>query len=430
MGKNIIIVGTQWGDEGKGKIVDMLSERADIVARAQGGNNAGHTVVVGNDKTILHLIPSGILHKNTKCIIGNGLVVDANVLFQEIDELEKRGLKVPPERLVVSSRAHLILTHHILFDRLREEKKGDSKIGTTCRGIGPCYADKALRVGIRVGDLFKDGLLERIKSAIAEKNALLKHHFGKPELRAEDILEECRKIGKRLKPYVKDTLPLIHQCINEKKNILYEGAQGTLLDIDNGTYPFVTSSNTTAGGICTGLGIGPIRFDEIIGIAKAYTTRVGRGPFPTELTDSSGDMLRSEGNEYGSTTGRPRRCGWFDAVVVNHSIRINNITSLAMTKLDVLDNFDTVKICIAYMTGNKEITDFPPSLEELEKCEPVYEELPGWKTKTSDITKWNGLPANAKKYLERIEQITNTKISIISLGPKRTQTIVRKECFN
>jgi adenylosuccinate synthase len=429
MGKNIVIVGTQWGDEGKGKIVDLLSEKADIVARAQGGNNAGHTVVVGNDKTVLHLIPSGILHKNTKCIIGNGLVVDANVLFQEIDELEKRGLKVPPEKLVVSSRAHLILSYHVLFDKLREEKKGDSKIGTTCRGIGPCYADKALRVGIRTGDLFHDNLLEKIKSAIAEKNSLLKHHFGKPEIKAEDILEECKKIGKRLKPYVKDTLPLLHQSIKENKKILYEGAQGTLLDIDNGTYPYVTSSNTTAGGICTGLGIGPIKFDEIVGIVKAYTTRVGRGPFITELTDKEGDMLRNEGNEYGATTGRPRRCGWFDAVVVNHSVKINNVTTLAMTKLDVLDKFEKVKICVAYKLDGKKISDFPPSLEELEKCEPVYEEMPGWKTKTSDVTKWNDLPANAKEYLERIEEITGTKISIVSIGAKRTQTILRKEFF-
>jgi len=419
----VIIVGTQWGDEGKGKIVDLLTERADAVVRYQGGNNAGHTVMFGEKTFILHLLPSGILRKTTS-ILGNGVVIDLAEMIKEIDELAQMDIAVE-DHLHISDRAQLVMPWHKTFDRLGEEQKGKNKIGTTGRGIGPAYEDKVRRSGMRVGDLLEPGLFKaRLEEIVEEKNKLLELYYksDEPSFSAEEIFSEFIAYLKILKPYIRDTPLLVNQMIEEGKNILFEGAQGTFLDVDHGTYPFVTSSNTLAGGACAGTGIGPTRINEVLGIVKAYTTRVGSGPFPTELLDNDGELLQSEGHEFGATTGRPRRCGWFDALLVRQAVRLNGITSMAVMKLDVLDKFDTLKIAVSYRLSNGEHTENLP--RSLENVTPVLEEMPGWKCKSAGITEYDQLPREMLAYLERISELVGAKVSIISTGPKREETIV------
>ena len=419
----VIIVGTQWGDEGKGKIVDLLTERADAVVRYQGGNNAGHTVMFGEKTFILHLLPSGILRKTTS-ILGNGVVIDLAEMIKEIDELAQMDIEVG-DHLHISDRAQLVMPWHKTFDRLGEEQKGLNKIGTTGRGIGPAYEDKVRRSGIRVGDLLEQELFKaRLEEIVEEKNKLLELYYksDEPSFSAEEIFSEFTGYLKILKPYIRDTPLLVNQMIEEGKNILFEGAQGTFLDVDHGTYPFVTSSNTLAGGACAGTGIGPTRINEVLGIVKAYTTRVGSGPFPTELLDNDGELLQSEGHEFGATTGRPRRCGWFDALLVRQAVRLNGITSMAVMKLDVLDKFDTLKIAVSYRLSNGEHTENLP--RSLENVTPVLEEMPGWKCNSAGITEYDQLPWKMLAYLERISELVGAKVSIISTGPKREETIV------
>ena len=419
----LIIVGTQWGDEGKGKIVDLLTERADAVVRYQGGNNAGHTVMFGEQTFILHLLPSGILRKTTS-ILGNGVVIDLAEMIKEIDELAQMDISVE-DHLHISDRAQLVMPWHKTFDRLGEEQKGKNKIGTTGRGIGPAYEDKVRRSGMRVGDLLEPELFKaRLEEIVEEKNKLLELYYksDEPSFSAEEIFLEFTAYLKILKPYIRDTPLLVNQMIEQGKNILFEGAQGTFLDVDHGTYPFVTSSNTLAGGACAGTGIGPTRINEVLGIVKAYTTRVGSGPFPTELLDNDGDLLQSEGNEFGATTGRPRRCGWFDALLVRQAVRLNGITSMAVMKLDVLDKFDTLKIAVSYRLSNGEHTENLP--RSLENVTPVLEEMPGWKCNSAGITEYDQLPREMLAYLERISELVGAKVSIISTGPKREETIV------
>lgn len=419
----VIIVGTQWGDEGKGKIVDLLTERADAVVRYQGGNNAGHTVMFGEKTFILHLLPSGILRKTTS-ILGNGVVIDLAEMIKEIDELAQMDIAVE-DHLHISDRAQLVMPWHKTFDRLSEEQKGKNKIGTTGRGIGPAYEDKVRRSGIRVGDLLEPELFKaRLEEIVEEKNKLLELYYksDEPSFSAEEIFLEFTAYLKILKPYIRDTPLLVNQMIEEGKNILFEGAQGTFLDVDHGTYPFVTSSNTLAGGACAGTGIGPTRINKVLGIVKAYTTRVGSGPFPTELLDNDGELLQSEGHEFGATTGRPRRCGWFDALLVRQAVRLNGITSMAVMKLDVLDKFDTLKIAVSYRLSNGEHTENLP--RSLENVTPVLEEMPGWKCKSAGITEYDQLPREMLAYLERISELVGAKVSIISTGPKREETIV------
>lgn len=419
----VIIVGTQWGDEGKGKIVDLLTERADAVVRYQGGNNAGHTVMFGEKTFILHLLPSGILRKTTS-ILGNGVVIDLAEMIKEIDELAQMDIAVE-DHLHISDRAQLVMPWHKTFDRLSEEQKGKNKIGTTGRGIGPAYEDKVRRSGMRVGDLLEPELFKaRLEEIVEEKNKLLELYYksDEPSFSAEEIFLEFTAYLKILKPYIRDTPLLVNQMIEEGKNILFEGAQGTFLDVDHGTYPFVTSSNTLAGGACAGTGIGPTRINEVLGIVKAYTTRVGSGPFPTELLDNDGELLQSEGHEFGATTGRPRRCGWFDALLVRQAVRLNGITSMAVMKLDVLDKFDTLKIAVSYRLSNGEHTENLP--RSLENVTPVLEEMPGWKCNSAGITEYDQLPRKMLAYLERISELVGAKVSIISTGPKREETIV------
>jgi len=419
----VIIVGTQWGDEGKGKIVDLLTERADAVVRYQGGNNAGHTVMFGEKTFILHLLPSGILRKTTS-ILGNGVVIDLAEMIKEIDELAQMDIAVE-DHLHISDRAQLVMPWHKTFDRLGEEQKGKNKIGTTGRGIGPAYEDKVRRSGMRVGDLLEPELFKaRLEKIVEEKNKLLELYYksDEPSFSAEEIFSEFTGYLKILKPYIRDTPLLVNQMIEEGKNILFEGAQGTFLDVDHGTYPFVTSSNTLAGGACAGTGIGPTRINEVLGIVKAYTTRVGSGPFPTELLDNDGELLQSEGHEFGATTGRPRRCGWFDALLVRQAVRLNGITSMAVMKLDVLDKFDTLKIAVSYRLSNGEHTENLP--RSLENVTPVLEEMPGWKCNSAGITEYDQLPGKMLAYLERISELVGAKVSIISTGPKREETIV------
>jgi len=419
----LIIVGTQWGDEGKGKIVDLLTERADAVVRYQGGNNAGHTVMFGEQTFILHLLPSGILRKTTS-ILGNGVVIDLAEMIKEIDELAQMDISVE-DHLHISDRAQLVMPWHKTFDRLGEEQKGKNKIGTTGRGIGPAYEDKVRRSGMRVGDLLEPELFKaRLEEIVEEKNNLLELYYksDEPSFSAEEIFLEFTAYLKILKPYIRDTPLLVNQMIEQGKNILFEGAQGTFLDVDHGTYPFVTSSNTLAGGACAGTGIGPTRINEVLGIVKAYTTRVGSGPFPTELLDNDGELLQSEGNEFGATTGRPRRCGWFDALLVRQAVRLNGISSMAVMKLDVLDKFDTLKIAVSYRLSNGEHTENLP--RSLENVTPVLEEMPGWKCNSAGITEYDQLPRKMLAYLERISELVGAKVSIISTGPKREETIV------
>jgi adenylosuccinate synthase len=423
---NIVIVGTQWGDEGKGKIVDLLAEFADLVVRFQGGNNAGHTMVVAGEQFISHLVPSGILQKKT-CIIGNGVVVDPAVLVGELDNLSNRGVDVGPDRLKISEKAHVIMPYHQRLDHAREKMKGDKKIGTTGRGIGPCYEDKASRRGIRFAELIDPEVFtEMVTSVLKEKNFYLEQFFATEALDPQSIIDQYQGYAKRLAPHVTNISVLIYNAIKQGKQVLFEGAQGTHLDIDHGTYPFVTSSNTVAGNACCGAGIGPKEINAVIGIVKAYTTRVGRGPFPTELFDETGDKLQKKGAEFGATTGRRRRCGWLDIVLLRNSIRLNSLTGLVITKLDVLDGLPSLDICTGYEYDGQIISDFPASLKVLDGCKPVYETLPGWTEDITQIRIFEDLPKNAKTYLTRIEELTETPIQIVSVGPGREETIVLK----
>ncbi len=426
---SLIVVGLQWGDEGKGKIVDYLSKNADVVARYQGGPNAGHTVVINNEKFILHLIPSGILYKGKICIIGNGVVVDPYALIEEIDGLKKRSVEID-KNLFLSKNAHLIMPYHIIIDRENERLKGAKSIGTTGRGIGPAYCDKAGRTGIRIADLLYPELFkEKLKSNLFYVNFLLENLYNVQKLDMESIYREYMEYAEKLKEYISDTDIIINKMLSENKNVLFEGAQGTLLDIDHGTYPYVTSSNAIAGGACTGLGIGPTKISKVLGVVKAYTTRVGGGPFPTEIKDSLGDKIREKGGEYGATTGRPRRCGWIDLVVLRHSIMINGVTGIAITKLDILDDLDVIKICTSYRYNGNIFYDFPKESNVFEKCEPVYEEVEGWKTSTAGIKIFNHLPRAAKKYIEKIESMLNVEVNLISTGQRREELIELKNQF-
>jgi adenylosuccinate synthase len=420
-----IVVGAQWGDEGKGKIVDLLSEDMDIVARYQGGANAGHTVKIKGKKYILHLIPSGILHPNVTCVIGNGVVVDPVALMEEIELLEKEGITVKG-RLFISHKAHLIMPYHKMLDQASEKAKGKDKIGTTGRGIGPAYVDKFSRKGIRIVDLLDKQLFEKkLRDNVKEKNQILEKIYGANPIDVDQIVNEYLEFDQMIDPYIKDISVLINKAIDEGKNILLEGAQGTLLDVDHGTYPYVTSSNPVSGGACIGVGIGPTRIDSVIGVMKAYTTRVGYGPFPTELTGEEGEYFREIGQEYGATTGRPRRCGWFDAVIARYARRINGINKLAITKLDVLDQLEEIKICVAYKYNGKIIEEFPADMNILEEIEPIYETMPGWQQDTSGMKTFEELPEKAKDYLQKISELTGAKIAIVSVGQARSQTIIK-----
>lgn len=423
---DIIIIGAQWGDEGKGKIVDMLSAKSQVIVRFQGGANAGHTIKVGDEEVILHLIPSGILWPATLCLIGNGVVLDPEVFLEELAMLKGKGIDTSPQRLAISPKTHLILPYHKVLDKAREEKRAGAKIGTTGRGIGPSYEDKAARIGLRAGDLASPQLVrEKIAHALEEKNILLTQLYRQAALDPEKIASDLLALAPRLLPYVRDVDDLIHSAIRQDKNILFEGAQGVHLDIDHGTYPYVTSSSTISAGACCGSGISPADIDEIIGVVKAYTTRVGSGPFPTELDDATGEFLREHGHEFGATTGRPRRCGWFDAVILRESVRLNGLSKLALTKLDVLRNLPEIKICVAYELDGKKL-DYPPQNEgDLERVKPVYETMPGFTEDIANCGKFEDLPEAARKYVERIEDLTGVPAGYISVGPKRDQTIVR-----
>jgi adenylosuccinate synthase len=418
------VIGTQWGDEGKGKIIDLLTQDAEIVARFQGGNNAGHTVVIGNHQFVLHLIPSGVLHKDKKCIIGSGVVIDPLALISEIEDLQKQGIEINSQNLFISKRAHLIMPYHKMIDIASEKKKGHHKIGTTGKGIGTAYSDKMARMGIRVVDLLDREIFEeRLRLNLQEKNILLKEIYGEKPLDFEVLFEQYTAFSKTIEKFVADTEVMLKKAILEKKKILLEGAQGSMLDVDHGTYPFVTSSNPTMGGACTGLGIPPAKIDRVMGVVKAYTTRVGEGPFPTELLDETGNRLREIGGEYGATTGRPRRCGWFDAVVVKNAIWLNGCHSLILTKLDILDTFEKINICVGYRYKGKVFEELPSEADVLRHGEPVYEEVDGWMEKITGITSYKELPDKAKRYIDRLEKILNVGFSIISTGAKRDQTI-------
>ncbi len=424
----VVLIGSQWGDEGKGKVTDFLAEKADMVIRYQGGSNAGHTVVVGEKEYKLHLIPSGILYPGTTCIIGNGVVIDPAVLIKELDYLESQGICT--DNLKISLRAHLVMPYHMRLDELEEESKGSNKIGTTKRGIGPAYMDKTARVGIRIIDLLdEEEFAGRLKKNLEEKNRLFKQVYNVEGFVFEEIFQRYRSYLPRLKKYITDTSVIIHEFLSQKKNVLFEGAQGTLLDMDHGTYPFVTSSHPVAGAACIGSGVGPTEINKTIGIVKAYTTRVGEGPFPTELVDADGELMRNRGHEFGTTTGRPRRCGWLDMVILSYAARINGLNRIAITKLDVLDQMEKIKICVAYKYKGEIIRNFPASLKALSQCEPVYEEMDGWLTETTQIQKYESLPVNARKYIERIEKLLGVKAAIIAIGPGRNQTIFMEEIF-
>jgi len=427
---NVVAFGLQWGDEGKGKIIDLLSEFADAIVRYQGGANAGHTIVVGERKVVLHLIPSGILHPDKTCIIGNGVVVDPSVLISEIEELKRSGYFEDERRFKLSAHAHLIMPYHKKMDMLRESVSDGRKIGTTGRGIGPAYEDKSSRLGIRVVDLLdKKFFAEKVRENLKVKNFLIKRLYKGEPLRPRDVIKEYGTYRELLKKYVADTPLLIHEAIRKKRNILFEGAQGTYLDIDHGTYPYVTSSNTLAGNAACGAGMPPTAINHVLGVCKAYTTRVGEGPFPTELTGPEGELMRQKGGEFGATTGRPRRCGWFDAVIAKRAVALSGVSSLAVMKLDVLDEFDNLQICTGYKTGRRLSTEPPLSLKGWSACEPVYETLPGWKSPTQGITRLEDLPQNARKYLDRIETLSGVPLDIISTGPERTHTIIRRNPF-
>ena len=420
-----VILGTQWGDEGKGKIVDLLSDSYDIVARYQGGANAGHTVVINGKKFILHLIPSGILHPNTICVIGNGTVIDPDALINEINTLEQEGIEVK-NRLLISHKAHLIMPYHKLIDTLSESSRSQKAIGTTGRGIGPAYIDKFTRVGIRIVDLLnKEDFAAKLRFNLSEKNNILKTLYHSDELNIDEIIDKYLEFDKIIDPYIKDTTTYLNQAITEGKSILAEGAQGAMLDVDHGTYPFVTSSNPTVGGACTGLGIPPTAINRIIGVVKAYSTRVGNGPFPTEQCNTSGDMLRKYGDEFGSTTGRPRRCGWIDLFALKYSAMINGFEEIALTKIDVLTNFDTIKICTGYKYQGKEMKSYPADNQTLDNVECQYIELPSWKSIPKNITNYEELPQEMKQYIEFIEQYLGRRVCLISTGPGRDEIIYK-----
>lgn len=425
----IVVVGTQWGDEGKGKIVDVLTEKAHYVVRFQGGNNAGHTLVINQRKYILHLIPSGIFRPKTVCVIGNGVVVDPKVLISEIENLKLAGVNISPEKLKISERAHVIMPYHKALDIAREVKANNHRIGTTGRGIGPCYEDKVGRRGFRLIDLTRPEFFKkRLKIVLEEKNFFLQYLSAEP-LKFEEIYEEYVEYGKYLAPYLVDTSQLLWEGYKKDFNILFEGAQGTFLDIDYGTYPYVTSSNTLAGNACTGSGFGPTKIREVVGIVKAYTTRVGEGPFPTELKDEIGNYLRDKGGEYGSTTGRPRRCGWLDLVMVKKAIKLNGITKIALTKLDVLSGLDKIKVCVAYKLGGEVTDNFPSTLEALAQVDPIYEELPGWREDLTQVRELFSLPELTKKYIKLIEEYLETPVVIISTGPERENCLILENNF-
>ncbi len=426
---NIVVVGTQWGDEGKGKIVDILSGSSDYVVRFQGGNNAGHTMVVDGKEIISHLVPSGIL-QNKKCFIGNGVVVDPGVLLSEMDYLMDNQVDVSPAMLKISNRAHMIMPYHKEIDKAREIKKGVNKIGTTGRGIGPCYEDRATRRGIRFADLLDpDFFADKVTSIMEEKNFYLEKYFDAPVLDPETVIKEYMALRDRLLPYIADVSVILNQGMDEGKTVLFEGAQGTHLDVEHGTYPFVTSSSTVSGNAACGSGVGPCRLNEIIGIVKAYTTRVGAGPFPTELFDDIGNAIQKKGAEFGATTGRKRRCGWLDMVILKNAARLNSLTGLVITKLDVLDDLKEIKICTGYEYDGEIIEHFPAGIKALENCTPVYETHPGWLTDTSKLTSFDQLPENAKKYLARIEELSGVKIKILSVGPGREATMILDHFF-
>lgn len=428
----IVVIGSQWGDEGKGKVVDVFSAKSDYVVRYQGGANAGHTLIVNGHKTILHLIPSGILHPNTKCIIGPGVVLDAETLVREIEALQKAGHLNDPSQLIISESCTVLMPYHRKLDQMREEKLKNEKIGTTGKGIGPAYEDRASRRAILVGDLFNDKTLQwKLEKSLEEKNYLLKNLYNSEGFKIEDMMAQLREYAEKLAPYrTKDTSLIIHKALKQGKKVLFEGAQGTLLDLLHGTYPFVTSSSTIAGSACIGLGIGPGKIKKVIGITKAYTTRVGSGPFPTELKDEIGTLLRDQGHEYGSTTGRERRCGWLDLVALKYAIRINGITNIAFMKIDVLSGLKEIKVCTGYEIDGKVTDEFPISVDGLESIKPVYKTLPGWEEDLSKLTSLEALPKNAKDYIQFVSNELGTPIDVVSVGPGREQTLWIKPLFH
>jgi adenylosuccinate synthase len=418
---SVVVVGTQWGDEGKGKITDFLSEKAEVIARYQGGDNAGHTIIFKGKKYKLHLIPSGIFYGNKVCVIGNGMVINPKALVEEINYLHDQGYS--SANLRVSNRAHVILPYHIKLDKAEEESKGSNKIGTTGKGIGPAYMDKAARVGIRIADLLDaDEFKLKLERNLAEKNRILEKVYETDGCTLEETYDEYMKLAELIRPYVTDTSVILNDALDAGKRVLFEGAQGVMLDIDQGTYPFVTSSNPIAGGVCIGSGIGPTKIGHVVGVAKAYTTRVGDGPFPTELDNEVGDLIREVGKEYGTTTGRARRVGWFDSVVVRHARRVSGITDLSLNSIDVLTGIKTLKICTAYEYEGEVLESFPASLKILAQCKPIYEELPGWTEDLSGVSNLDDLPVNARHYLERVSQLTGIPLTIFSVGPDRAQT--------
>jgi adenylosuccinate synthase len=425
----IAIVGGQWGDEGKGKIIDLLAEKAKIVARFSGGDNAGHTVINPYGKFRLHLVPSGIFYPQVTCIIGNGVAINPAVFLKEIDDLQNHGVGI--SRLFISTRAHLIMPYHILFDRLEEERRSKRALGTTLRGIGPAFADKVARLGIRVGDLLdKDVFLSRLKSALELKNIILTKVYQASPLSLEEIYQQYCHYGERLVPFIRETSSIIREAATKGELVLLEGAQGALLDPDFGTYPYVTSSSPLAGASCIGAGLGPRGIDRVVGIFKAYNTRVGAGPMPTELKDKTGDLIREKAGEYGATTGRPRRCGWFDAVAGRFSVQINGLSDIALTHLDIYDGFPSIKICTAYKFKGEVLTSFPSDIAILEKCQPIYEELDGWQESISRIRNFKKLPAGVRNYMSRLEALLSCPISLVSVGPDRRQIILAKDFFS
>jgi adenylosuccinate synthase len=429
MGKNVVIIGTQWGDEGKGKLVDLLTEQAQAVVRFQGGHNAGHTLVINGEKTVLHLIPSGILRDNVQCMIGNGVVLSPNALMEEIEFLEKAGISVR-NRLLISEACTLILPVHVAIDQAREKARGGKAIGTTGRGIGPAYEDKAGRRGLRAGDLLNAGsFAEKLKELVDYHNFMLTHYYHTAAVDYQQTLDEALRLGEQIKPMLTDVSEALYTYQAEGKNLLFEGAQGALLDLDHGTFPYVTSSSTTAGGAATGSGIGPLDLDYVLGITKAYSTRVGNGPFPSELHDANGDHLGTKGHEFGATTGRKRRTGWFDAVAMRKSAKLNSLSGICLTKLDVLDGMEKIGICTAYRLNGTITETAPLGADQYEQCHAITEEMPGWTETTAGVTDFNALPANAKAYIKRLEELVGVKITIISTGPDRDETIILEHPF-
>lgn len=425
----VVVVGAQWGDEGKGKIVDILSEMADLVVRFQGGANAGHTLVVDGQELITHLVPSGVMHKNKKCVIGNGVVLDPETLVNEIEKLQAQGLLAESDSLAISPRCQLVMPYHKMLDAARENAKGAEKIGTTLRGIGPCMEDKVARVGVRVVDLFDTAhLAELVEARLGEFNVLMKH-YGQEPVKASDIIEKIRPLAEKIEPFVSDSGSLVREALDRGRGVLFEGAQGALLDIDHGTYPFVTSSNTVSGAACAGTGVGPGRLDSVIGVSKAYCTRVGAGPFPSEMADDTGEKLREAGGEYGATTGRPRRCGWLDLVALRYSTSISACTGLCLTKLDVLTGMDSLKVVVGYKLDGKELDTIPADIRDVHRLEPVFEEFDGWSQALDDIREYEALPAEARRYIMMVESFLGVPVDMVSVGPARVQTILRKNPF-